>query len=143
MDIKPTKEIMAQYNDIKEEIKELNKEIEKAEKSIEKLIEEGTVCDKVKGGIGGIQGFKIEGFPVVEYQRRRRVLKNKVHRLQKKENDLIELKDNIEKYIEKIPVSRDRRIFRMIFIENKTQKQVAKELVIDRSLVSKIISKYL
>ena len=71
MDIKPTKEIMAQYNDIKEEIKELNKEIEKAEKSIEKLIEEGTVCDKVKGGIGGIQGFKIEGFPVVEYQRRR------------------------------------------------------------------------
>lgn len=143
MDIKPTKEIMAQYNDIKEEIKELNKEIEQAEKSIEKLIEEGTVCDKVKGGIGGIQGFKIEGFPVVEYQRRRRVLKNKVHRLQKKENDLIELKDNIEKYIEKIPVSRDRRIFRMIFIENKTQKQVAKELFIDRSLVSKIISKYL
>ena len=143
MDIKPTKEIMAQYNDIKEEIKELNKEIEKAEKSIEKLMEEGTVCDKVKGGIGGIQGFKIEGFPVVEYQRRRRVLKNKVHRLQKKENDLIELKDNIERYIEKIPVSRDRRIFRMIFIENKTQKQVAKELVIDRSLVSKIISKYL
>ena len=71
------------------------------------------------------------------------MLKNKVHRLQKKENDLIELKDNIEKYIEKIPVSRDRRIFRMIFIENKTQKQVAKELVIDRSLVSKIISKYL
>lgn len=143
MDIKPTKEIMAQYNDIKEEIKELNKEIEKAEKSIEKLIEEGTVCDKVKGGIGGIQGFKIEGFPVVEYQRRRRVLKNKVHRLQKKENDLIELKDNIEKYIEKIPVSRDRRVFRMIFIESKTQKQVAKELFIDRSLVSKIISKYL
>lgn len=146
MDVKalpPTKDVMGQYNDLKEELSKLQNEIKKTEDSIAKLVEEGTVIDKVTGGLGGIQGFKIEGFPVKEYERRKKTLRNKMDRLVEKENDLLELTESVEMFIDRIPVSRDRRIFSMIYFENKTQQQVAKVLHIDRSLVSKIISKYM
>lgn len=145
MDIKalpPTKDVMEQYTNIKEELKKIQNEINVTEKSIEKLINEGTVIDKVTGGSGGIQGFKIEGFPEREYYRRKKILRNKINRLIEKENDLMELTESMEVFIDSIPVSRDRQIFAMICFENKTQQQVANTLHIDRSLVSKIISKY-
>lgn len=136
------KDIMSQYDSIKIELDEIHKEVEETEKDIAKLIEEGTVVDKVTGGLGGIQGFKIEGFPEKEYNRRRKILLKKNNRLKEKENDLLEAKEKVEVFIDGIPVSRDRIIFRMIFIENKKQQVVADFLHIDRSLVSKIISKY-
>lgn len=139
----PTKDVMIQYNNLKEELKKLQNDIKKTEDSIAKLVEEGTVVDKVTGGLGGIQGFKVEGFPIKEYERRKKTLRNRMDRLVNRENDLLELTESVEMFIDSIPVSRDRRIFNMIYFENKTQQQVAKVLHIDRSLVSKIISKYI
>lgn len=138
-----SKEILIQYSDMQEEIKRMRADIQKTEDDIAKLLEEGTVCDKVKGGLGGIQGFKIEGFPVLAFERRKRILRKKMDRLIDKENELLELTESIEVFIDNIPVSRDRRIFHAIYFEDKTQQQIARELHIDRSLVSKIISKYL
>lgn len=139
----PNKEVMIQYSDMQEEIKRMREDIQKTEDDIAKLLEEGTVCDKVKGGLGGIQGFKIEGFPVPAFERRKRILRKKMDRLIDKENELLELTESIEIFIGNIPISRDRRIFHAIYFEDKTQQQIARELHIDRSLVSKIISKYL
>lgn len=146
MDIKaipPTKEIMSQYNNLKEELKRTEAKIEDIERSIEKLIEEGTVVDKVTGGLGGIQGFKIEGFPIKAYERRKKILRATMDHLIEKQSDLLELTEGVEMFIDTIPASRDRRIFTMTFLENKTQQQIADILHIDRSLVSKTISKYL
>lgn len=144
MDAKaPTKEVMIQYSDIQEELKQMRLDIQKTEDDIAKLLEEGTVQDKVKGGLGGLQGFKIEGFPITAFERRKRILRSKMDRLTEKENDLLEMTESIELFIDNIPVSRDRRIFKAIYFENKTQQQVARELHIDRSLVSKIISRYI
>lgn len=139
----PTKEIMIQYSDIQEELKQMRLDIQKTEDDIAKLLEEGTVQDKVKGGLGGLQGFKIEGFPVTAFEKRKRILRSKMDRLADRENDLLEMTESIELFIDNIPVSRDRRIFKAIYFENKTQQQVARELHIDRSLVSKIISRYI
>ena len=100
------------------------------------------MIDKVSGGYGGIQGFKIEGMPEREYNRRRMILRKKHDRLAQKENDLLENVEKIEEFIDSIPISRDRIIFKAVFIQKKTQNQIAKELYIDRSLVSKTISKY-
>lgn len=138
-----SREILIQYSDLQEEIKQIRTDIQKTEDDIAKLLEEGTVCDKVKGGLGGIQGFKIEGFPVPAFERRKKILRKKMERLIDKENELLEMTESIEMFIDNIPVSRDRRIFHAIYFEDKTQQQVARELHIDRSLVSKIISKYL
>ena len=137
-----TKELLVQYSDLQKEIEIMHEEIKKTEDSIAKLLEEGTVADKVKGGLGGIQGFKIEGFPQKEYDRRKNILNNKINRLFAKETDLLQMREQIEVFIDEIQVSRDRIIFKALFLENKTQQQIADELYIDRSLVSKIIAKY-
>ena len=137
-----TKELLVQYSDLQKEIEIMHEEIKKTEDSIAKLVEEGTVADKVKGGLGGIQGFKIEGFPQKEYDRRKNILNNKINRLFAKETDLLQMREQIEVFIDEIQVSRDRIIFKALFLENKTQQQIADELYIDRSLVSKIIAKY-
>lgn len=137
------KDEFKQYNEIAEEIKKIQEEIKETENSIEQLTKNGTVVDKVRGGLGGIQGFKIEGFPQKEYDRRMKLLQSKQNRLLKKQNDLLEIKEKMEIFIDNIPNSRDRQIVKATFVQNKTQKQIAKEMYIDRSLVSKIINKYL
>lgn len=136
------KELLSQHNDLEKEVEDIRTDIKNTEESIEKLLKYGTVIDKVTGGYGGIQGFKIEGMPEREYNRRRTILRKKHDRLSQKENDLLENVEKIEEFIDSIPVSRDRRIFKAVFIQKKTQHQIAKELYIDRSLVSKTISKY-
>ena len=138
-----TRDIILQYKSMQKELEIAKKDFEKTEDELARLISEGTVCDKVKGGYGGEQGFKIEGFPVVEFERRMRILKNKKNRLIKKENDLEEIVEKIEVFIDQIPVSRDRRIFKAIYIDRMSQQEIADELCVDRSLISKIISKYL
>jgi len=136
------KEMFEQYYSMQEELKKTEDDIKKTEDGIARLIEIGTVQDKVKGGLGGIQGFKIEGFPQREYDRRMKLLRGKHNRLTEKENDLIECKEKIEKTIDEIKILRDRQILRKRFIEKRTQQDIADEMYIDRSLVSKIISKY-
>ena len=138
-----SKEQLIQYKSLKSEIEKMKIDIKKTEDSIENLVREGVVEDKVYGGLGGIQGFKIEGFPIAIYEKRRNLLRKKVDRLSEKENELLELVENMETLVDNIPVSRDRVIFRSLYFDGKTQQQIADELHIDRSLVSKTISKYL
>lgn len=138
-----SKEILIQYSDMQEEIKSMRKDIQKTEDEFARLLDIGTVRDKVRGGMGGEQGFYIEGLPLPLFEKKKKLLRAKIDRLTEKENELLELTESIEIFIDNIPVSRDRRIFHAIYFENKNQQQVANELHIDRSLVSKIISKYL
>lgn len=137
------KDLLIQYSDLQEEIKEKRKKVSEIEDLIEKLKNEGTVVDKVKGGLGGEQGFKIEGFPEKEYKRRISILKRRNGELAKSENDLLEQMEKIELFIEQIPNSRDRIIFEKMFLENKTQQQIAREIHLERSTISKIVNKYL
>ena len=79
-----TKEILVQYSDLVEEVKEVRKKIDFLETRIPKIqerineIESGElVKDKVRGGIGGLQSFTIEGTPVKEYEERKTELMSK------------------------------------------------------------------
>jgi DNA-directed RNA polymerase specialized sigma subunit len=130
------------YDSMKTELHDTKKDIKKTEDEIIRLVEAGTVQDRVKGGLGGIQTFKIEGFPQKEYDERMRLLRSKQKRLLKKENQLLEYQEEIETSIDEIENYRDRQILRKRFIEHRKQQDIADEMYIDRSLVSKIISKY-
>lgn len=138
-----TKEDLKQYSDIQMELASMKEDIKKTQDAIEKIISEGTVHDKVYGGLGGTQGFCIEGFPNMEYDRQLRILEGKVNRLRKKETDLMELSEKIEVFIDGIPNSRDRMILKETFINGKKQREVSNEIFVERSTVSKIISKYI
>ena len=61
-----SKEVLIQYSDLQQECKEVREKIEKLERQIAKIEADGAVVDKVRGGLGGLQSFKIEGFPYPE-----------------------------------------------------------------------------
>lgn len=134
-----TKEILVQYSDLVEEVKEVKKKIDFLETRIPKIqerineIESGElVKDKVRGGIGGLQSFTIEGTPVKEYEERKTELMSKKLILNKRKSNLEELEfellqktNEVEEFIASLDDSRMRRIINLRFIENMTWNEVA------------------
>lgn len=119
------KNALIQYCDMKEEIKDLRRRITETEKQIFRIAEEGTVKDTVSGGMGGIQHFVVEGMPVPELSRKRLLLNKRKSMLIKKENELLELTNQVEQYISSIEKSELRTIFRLYYIDGMTWVQVA------------------
>lgn len=134
-----SKEILIQYSDLQEEIKEIREKIEKLEKRIPKIqqrineIEKGeTVKDKVRGGLGGLQSFHIEGVPLKEYGERktdllkkRLLLNSRKSALESLELDLLEKTNKVEEFIASVDDSRMRRIISLRFIECLSWNKVA------------------
>lgn len=137
-----TKSVMKQYMDLQQEIADLNEDIGNVEQALEDILALGTVKDSVRGGMGGVERFHVEGFPVREYDRKIKSLRTKQLRLKTRENELIDLCEEIEHYIDCIPDSRDRKVFRRYFLKGQTQQQIAREMYIDQSRISRIITKY-
>ena len=73
-----SKDVLNQYRDMQIEIGETKRKISWLEDCITKIekriadIEAGEVVkDKVRGGLGGIQSFTIEGVPTREYRKKK------------------------------------------------------------------------
>lgn len=119
------KDILIQYCDLQQEISELQERKAKLEKQFKSFVDGSTVTDMVTGGVGGIQHFKIEGFPIVAYNRARNALQKNIQRIENKYTELLELQNETEEYIESIEDSRMRRIVRMRFIDKLSWFKVA------------------
>ena len=98
------------------------------EERLEKIEQEGAVGDVVSGGMGGIQHFKITGFPTPEHAKVKQLLISRRQRLKMKEAELLELTNQAEEYIESIKKSEIRIMFRMYYIEGLTWNQVAHQM---------------
>lgn len=138
-----SKEILIQYSDLQEEVKEVRERIERTESQIEKIEKEGNVIDTVSGGSGGIQHFKIEGFPYPEYSRKKTLLYARKATLVSLELELLETLNQVEEFIASVNNSEMRRILTMRFIDNKNFEQIGKILGYDRTSISKKIDKFL
>lgn len=123
-----SKDILIQYSDLQEEIKEVRERIEKTESQIAKMETDGSVTDSVKGGDGGIQHFRIEGFPFSEYGRKKTLLYARKATLTSLELELLETLNQVEEFIANVRDSRMRRIITFRFIENLSWGQVAKRI---------------
>lgn len=123
-----SKEVLIQYSDLQQEILELQERKKTLEKQFKSFLDGGTVTDMVTGGSGGIQHFKIEGFPVVAYERVRNSLQKNIQKIENKYTDLLDLRNDVEEYIDTIDDSRMRRIIRMRFIDKLTWNQVANNI---------------
>lgn len=134
-----SKEILIQYSDLQEEIKEIREKIEKLNKEIAALekvigkIENGElVKDKVRGGLGGVQNFNIEGVPFPEYEKKKTdlmvkklLLSQRKSTLELLEFDLLKKTNEVEEFIASIEDSRMRRIINLRFLENLSWNKVA------------------
>lgn len=135
-----SKSVLKQYIDLKAESEEIREKISKLEKQIgdiEKRIKEieeknETVKDKVMGGLGGIQGFNIEGIPMREYEKKksdlmvkRLLLNQRKSTLEILEYQIIQQTNDVEEFIASIDDSRMRRIVNLRFIQNLSWNKVA------------------
>ena len=120
-----SKEIVMQYSDLQEEVKEVRERINKTEYQIAKIEDEGNVVDSVCGGNGGIQHFKIEGFPYPEYSRKKTLLYARKATLASLEMELMETLNQVEEFIASVEDSRMRRIITLRFIDNLSWNKVA------------------
>ena len=85
-----SKEVLKQFSGIKKEIAEVEAKIDSLEKYIVKMEAEGSVVDTVTGGNGGIQHFKIEGFPYPEYSKKKTLLLTRKSILEQLRVELLE-----------------------------------------------------
>lgn len=120
-----SKEILIQYSDLQQECKEVREKIEKLEKQIEKIESDGAVIDKVRGGEGGLQSFKIEGFPYPEYSRKKTLLYARKATLSELEMELLETLNDVEIFIASIKDSHIRRIVNLRVVDNLSWNKVA------------------
>ena len=137
-----SKDILVQYPDLVKEVEEtkdkitkLEHQIANIEKQLVAINEGGHVKDKVKGGLGGIQNFNIEGFPEREYQQKRKQLQDKKNMLNvrkrtldKQETKLLQMVSDIEEFLNGIEDSFIRRIINLRVIEQLSWNKVADKM---------------
>ena len=120
-----SKEVLIQYSDLQKECKEVREKIEKLEKQIAKIEEDGAVIDKVRGGDGGLQSFKIEGFPYPEYSRKKTLLYARKATLSELEMELLETLNEVETFIASVKDSHMRRIISLRVVDGLSWNKVA------------------
>ena len=123
-----SKEILIQYSDLQQECKEVREKIEKLEKQITKIEEDGVVIDKVRGGDGGLQSFKIEGFPYPEYSRKKTLLYARKATLSELEMELLETLNQVEEFIASISDSHIRRIVNLRVVDGLSWNEVSRKI---------------
>lgn len=122
-----SKDVLIQYRDIREEAKDLRKRIEQGERTIAKIEEEGMVSDSVKGTRrdGTIGHIKITGFPLPEYSKVKNMMKRRIQKLKIVEEELLEALNAVDDYINSMPKSELRIMFRLYYIDDLTWPKVA------------------
>ncbi len=137
-----SKNILNQYTDLQQEIVETKDKIDKLENQIKKLekriaeIEEGEIVkDKVRGGLGGIQSFTIEGIPTKEYQKKKmelyikkELIENRKNTLKTLELEILRQLSDIEEFINTLSDSYIRQIVTLRVIKGLTWLEVAEKV---------------
>lgn len=122
-----TKDILIQYCELREEIKDLRERIDRDELRLQKIEKEGVVSDTVTGtrADGTIGSIKITGFPIPEYSTVKAMLKKRIAKLQIMEDELHEAMSAVDDFINAIPKSDLRQMFRFYYIDDMTWRRVA------------------
>lgn len=124
------KNVLIQYVEMKEEIKDLRRRIHENERELAKL-ENMIVTDSVTRGKRGkkpLGTVKITGRPTAAIALKQKLLKKRNDRLTALEAELLELTNQAEEYIETIPKSELRIMFRLYYIDGLTWYQVALQM---------------
>lgn len=121
------KELLIQYCELRGEIKDLRERIDNDKRRLRKIEEEGVVSDTVTGTRkdGTIGAIKITGFPLPEYSKVNAMLKKRIAKLQIMEDELLEAVNAVDDFINAIPKSDLRQIFRFYYIDDMTWDMVA------------------
>jgi len=112
---------------MKEEIRDLRKRIHELDRFLK---DPPIVADIVKGTRrdGTIGPIRVTGIPGPEYDRNQKLRERYRRLLEAKEAELLELTCQVEEYIESIPKSELRIMFRLYFIDGHGYPGVARQM---------------
>ena len=133
---------LCQYRAIQKEIEDISLRINRFENM-------GTpmVSDRVKGSSKQFpyiaKHFYITGVDTEANEKRKRIIKELQKKRGEKLNELLSMECRIHDYIYTIPDSEIRQIFVFRYIDGLSQEEIGLKLHMDRSGVSKRITKYL
>ncbi len=121
------KNILVQYCDMEKEIKDIRARIRKLDKFLENP---PVVSDTVRGSRkdGTIGPIKVTGIPLPAYARKIKLRGRYRQILEKKEEELLELACQAEEYIQMIPKSELRIMFRLYYIDGCNYLGVARRM---------------
>lgn len=125
------RDALEQYCAIRKETKDLRRRIEEGEKMLDRMREEGCqVSDTVRGTRkdGTIGPIKITGFPIPEYTRIENMTKKRNAKLKVLEEDLLDALNAVDDFINAIPKSELRMMFRFYYLDDMMWYQVAKNM---------------
>lgn len=119
--------ILEQYIELKEEMKDLCDRIDRDERRLRKIEKEGLVSDTVKGTRkdGTFGSIKITGYPLPEIDQVKTMIRKRVMKLHILEDELQEAVNAVDEFINKIPKSDLRMIFRLRYLDDRTWAAVA------------------
>ena len=126
-----TKEILIEYCELRQEAADLRLRIERDQRRLSEMQEKGyVVSDTVKGTRkdGTIGPIKITGFPEPAYEDTKAMLKKRIAKLEIVESNLLAAVNKVDDYIETIPKSELRQIFRLYYLDDLTWAQVALQM---------------
>lgn len=120
-------EALTQYCQIRQEVDDLRCRIDRDQERLRRIEEEGVVSDTVRGTRrdGTIGPIKITGYPVPEHMKVKAMIKRRVEKLKIRENDLLEALAMVDDFIDRIPQSDLRTIFRLYYLDDLTWDMVA------------------
>lgn len=121
------KTVLEQYIELKEEIKNLQDRKDQDERRLARIEKEGVVSDTVKGTRkdGTIGPIKITGYPIPEVDQVKDMIRKRIVKLQILEDELQEAVNAVDDFIEKIPKSDLRMMFRFYYLDDMTWAAVA------------------
>ena len=121
------KDILEQYLEIKGEIRDLKERIDRDQHRLERIKAEGVVSDTVRGTRkdGTIGPIKITGYPLPEADQVKNMIKKRVLKLHILVDELQEAVNAVDDFIEKIPKSDLRMMFRFYYLDDMTWAAVA------------------
>ena len=125
------KNILEQYCAMREEAKDLRRRIDQGEAYLNEMNKAGyQVSDSVKGTRkdGTIGAIRITGKPFPEYERIKTMTRRRVEKLKILEEDLLEATNQVDDFINAIPKSELRMIFRFYYLDDMTWFQVANNM---------------
>ncbi|NBH72181.1 hypothetical protein D3Z51_09140 [Clostridiaceae bacterium] len=121
------KKILIQYCDMKNEIKDIRARIKKLDRFLENP---PIISDTVKGTRrdGTFGPIRITGIPEPMYARKQRLRNRYRQLLEQKEVELLELAIQAEEYIQTVPKSELRIMFRLYYIDGYNYAGVARQM---------------
>lgn len=125
-----TRNVLVQYCNLREEIKDLRNRIDVLERRLKRIEKEGVVSDTVRGTRrdGTIGPIKITGYPIPEHETVSAMIKKRIAKLHILEDELQEAVCAVDDFINAIPQSDLRMIFRFYYFDDMTWEFVAMQM---------------